>query len=228
MKKIRILLADDHVLFIQSLKIVIERKEPDFEVVALVTNGNDAVEAVSRYSPDLVLMDISMPGLDGVTATGVIHLKHPESKVIILTNYDDDQFVLQALRNGACGYLLKDIPVDQLLAALKSLLGGIVPTSQIVMDNLARILQKNVLSLEPERTLKNRPQGIPEWYDRLTRKERDILRLLLEGAENKSIAAELHLGEQTIKNYLSIIYSKIGVHDRNGAIRIAQLVKQYL
>jgi DNA-binding NarL/FixJ family response regulator len=118
--------------------------------------------------------------------------------------------------------------VDQLLAALKSLLGGIVPTSQIVMDNLARILQKNVLSLEPERTLKNRPQGIPEWYDRLTRKERDILRLLLEGAENKSIAAELHLGEQTIKNYLSIIYSKIGVHDRNGAIRIAQLVKQYL
>jgi len=208
--KSRLLIADDQRLFADNLRSVLEYRAEDFEVVGVAANGQEAVDLVRELTPDLVLMDVRMPVLDGVRATGLIHAEFPEIKILVLTTFDDDQYVHEAIRSGAIGYILKNIPFDDLLAALRSARSGSALFSPAI---LAKLVPRSEPAPEP-----------PEWYAPLSRREKEILRLMARGLDNLSIAQALFLSEQTVKNYVYGLYGKIGEHNRVRVVQILRLV----
>lgn len=137
--RITVLLADDQLLFVESLKTVLETRASDLSIQDIAHNGLEAVEAVRRRQPDIVLMDIRMPVMDGVEATRIIHQEYPEVAIMMLTTFDDDEYLTEALKLGAAGYLLKDSPPNELIAAIRSLLQGSVIISPQVANKLLRI-----------------------------------------------------------------------------------------
>jgi len=204
-KKIRVLLCDDQRLFREGLRTILE-SEDDFEVAGEAADGAEAVELSLRLRPDLVLLDIRMPRVDGVEATRRIRAAGGP-QVVILSTYDDDEFIFEALKAGAVGYLLKDFPSDELMKALRTVHhgGGVLippPIAAKVVEEMRR---------------DRRPGASPALVEPLTRREEEILRLLARGHSNKQISEQLFLSEGTVKNYISRIYAKLGARDRTQA-----------
>jgi len=211
MSRISLLLADDQVLFCESLRTVLQTEMDEVEVVGIAQNGQEAILLVENRRPDLVLMDVRMPKLDGVQATRVIHERFPKTLVIMLTTFDDDEYVRDAMKYGAVGYLLKDTPLDKLIVAIRAIKEGVVLVSPTVIQKLV----DKTLPTTGEPSAPNAGAAPPPWLLDLSGREKEILRLIAKGYNNLEIARELFIAEQTVKNHLSDIYFKLGVHDRS-------------
>ncbi len=216
MTKIKVVLVDDQTLFVESLRMVLETRAEDMLVVGVANDGQQAVEVVAETHPDIVLMDVRMPRMNGVESTRLIKEHHPDTRVLMLTTFDDDQYVIEALRLGAVGYLLKNMPPAELISAIRAVHHGGVLISPQVADKLVGLLtgsqKTNVDNQETNR--------IASLVNGLSGREKEILQLMAEGLDNKEIAKKLYIAEQTVKNYVSIIYSKLGVKDRVQASRL--------
>ncbi|MDP4182857.1 MAG: response regulator transcription factor [Bacillota bacterium] len=207
MNQIRVLIADDQTLMRDGLKTILDL-EDDIEVVDMAENGIQAYEKTKTIRPDVVLMDIRMPFMDGVESTKLIKRELPDTVVLILTTFDDDEYIIQALSNGASGYILKDIPGDKLINAVRdSINGNLMMPAKIAAKIAARLTVFFDSKLD-----------FGDLYNTFSEREKAIISLLIKGLNNRQIAASLHLSEGTAKNYISAIYSKIGISDRTKAI----------
>lgn len=216
---IHILIVDDQRLFAESLHTVLEGSQADFKVCAIAENGQEAVSAVAQHHPDIVLMDVRMPTLDGVAATRIIHSRWPGIPILMLTTFEDDEYVREALSYGAKGYLLKNIPSQELVASIRAVLSGAMLLDPRVLGALVGKGRGGKPDSSP-----GEAQGLdhPDWLDALSRKERQILGLMVEGFHNDEIAEKLCMASQTVRNYISRIYDKTGTKDRVQAIRMAR------
>jgi len=224
--KIRVLLADDQVLFVESLRTVLETRAEDFEVVGVAGTGREAVQLVMEKHPDIILMDVRMPEMDGVEATKIIHETYPDIHVLMLTTFDDDEYVVEALNHGAAGYMLKDIPPADLIVSLRAVCKGSIIISPQVANKLLRMREGEG---RPEEGTETRPRPLPDgsFLRYLSKREIEILRLIGTGADNVRIARKLSIAEQTVKNHVSVIYSKLHVHNRMQAMKLANSLKEY-
>jgi len=217
---IRVLLVDDQELIREGLSIILNA-EPDIEVVGTAADGREGVRLATALRPDVVLMDIKMPRLDGIEATRQIKTALPEMPVVILTTYGDDELIFAGVRAGASGYLLKDIGRQQLAAAVRGAAGG---EAQIDPAIAGRVLAefKRLASLErrPAAPAKG-GEGDRRPIEALTQREETILGLMTEGLTNAGIAARLHLTEGTVKNHVSEILRKLQANDRTHAVVLA-------
>lgn len=204
---IRVVLIDDQHLIRQGLKALLEL-EPDLQVVGEGENGQMAIALVETLQPDVVLMDIRMPVMDGVAATREINQQFPGTKVLVLTTFDDDQYVAEALRFGAMGYLLKDTPSEELAAAIRSVYKGY---TQLAPGLVEKIMAKVPTTAPPT------PPTPPSSWDELTPREQDVLRLIAKGASNREIAQSLYISEGTVKNHVTNILNRLNLRDRTQA-----------
>jgi DNA-binding NarL/FixJ family response regulator len=221
MNLIRVLIADDQSLFLESLSTFLHNYAEDIEVVGLAKNGAEALEKAAELRPDIVLMDVHMPVMDGVEATGRLIESQPGVKILILSTYDEDEYVRKALKLGASGYLLKDISPTELIASIRALKSGAVQISPQIVAKLMKSLSAEEAS--PIRELAERY----EWFESLTRREREIFTLIATGYDNAQIAEELHLAEHTVRNHVSMIYSKLEVQDRFQIIQLANKLRYH-
>jgi DNA-binding NarL/FixJ family response regulator len=207
---IRVLLVDDQSLLRTGFRMILEA-EPDMTVAGEAGDGAAGISMTAALKPDVVLMDVRMPGTDGIEATAAITAAAAPAKVLILTTYDLDQYVYEGLRAGASGFLLKDAPPAELLAAIRTVAGG---DSVLAPSATRRLLDRFVPLLPgPERT--SRRERI---IQALTDRERDVFRLLARGQSNREIASGLHLSESTIKIHVGHILAKLGLRDRVQAV----------
>jgi DNA-binding NarL/FixJ family response regulator len=212
--KIRILLVDDQRLMREGLRILLEL-ETDLEVVGEAVDGGAALDAYARLEPDVVLMDVRMPGMDGVEATWRLRERWPDARIMILTTFDDDEYVFEGLRAGALGYLLKDVSGHDLADAVRTIAAG----GALIEPSVARRVVTEFARMAPP----TRPpdEGLAE---PLSEREREVLRLLAQGLSNREIAARLSLAHGTVKNYVTTILQKLGVRDRTqAALRAREL-----
>ena len=218
MDKIKVLLVDDQLLFVESLQTVLETRVDDIEVIGIARNGKEAVKMTTKKEPDVVLMDIRMPEMNGVESTKIIAEKFPEIKVLVLTTFDDDEYVIEALKNGAFGYLMKDMFPEELIVAIRVVYRGSFLTSPKLVKKILKMV-KNPGNLNEDKL----NEADEEIYalSTLSDRELDVLKLMARGYENRGIAERLFIAEQTVKNYVSTIYSKLGVHDRVQATILA-------
>jgi DNA-binding NarL/FixJ family response regulator len=209
---IRVLLADDQRLVRSGFRMIL-RAEPDIEVVGEAADGHEAVSAVAELQPDVVLMDIRMPELDGLKA-GERILSDPEldTAVVMLTTFDRDEYIYEALRIGASGFLLKDAPADRLLDAVRVAAAG----DALLAPSITRRLIG-----EFARGARPHPSGVPERLAELTSRELEVLKLVARGLSNAEIAAELVLGENTVKTHVAHVLSKLDLRDRVQAVVVA-------
>ncbi len=219
MEKIRLLIVDDQALFLESLSTFLRNYAADIEVVGLARNGVEALEKAAALHPDIVLMDVHMPVMDGVEATGKLIASQPGVRILILSTYDVDDYVRRALKLGAAGYLLKDISPTELIASIRALKSGAVQISPQIVAKL----MSSVLSEEPSSEREIRL----EWLKSLTRREREVFTLIARGCDNAQIADELHMAEHTVRNHVSMIYSKLGVQDRFQIIQLANKIRYH-
>ena len=204
---IRLMIVDDQKLMRQGLKTLLEL-EGGFEIVAEAGDGQAALEAYAELQPDVALMDIRMPGMDGVEATRRLRQQWPEARVIILTTFNDDEYVFEALRVGALGYLLKDLSGQELANAVRTVANG----GALIDPSVARKVVAEFARLTPPARPMN--DGLPE---PLTERELEVLRLLAQGLSNREIGNKLSLTEGTVKNYVTNVLQKIGARDRTQA-----------
>lgn len=209
---IRILLVDDQRLMREGLRTLLEL-EPDLDVVGEAEDGQQALLAYEELVPSVVLMDIRMPLMDGVEATRRLLARWPEAKIIILTTFDDDQYVFEGLRAGALGYLLKDVSGEELSEAIRKVSQG----GALIEPSIARRVLAEFARLAPPT-----PQAASSLPEALSDREIEVLGLLAQGLTNRQIADRLFLAEGTIKNYVSIILQKLDVQDRTQAVLRAQ------
>ncbi|HEX2315569.1 MAG TPA: response regulator transcription factor [Thermomonospora sp.] len=209
---IRVLLVDDQHLVRMGLRMLCEAA-PDLQVVAEAGDGRDAVRLAAEHVPDVILMDLRMPGVDGITATRRIMAERPTSRVVVLTTFDDDDHLYPALAAGAFGFLVKDSPPQELLRSIRMAADGDAPYSQAV---LARLV---------DRAVRARTEPTPEPADLpdLTPREQEVLELVGEGLSNREIAERLHLGVTTVKTHVASLMRKTGCPNR---IRLAVLAAQ--
>lgn len=217
----RILIADDQQLFAESLKTFITNYADDLEVIGLARDGSEAVSLAADLQPDIILMDVHMPGTNGVEATQQIKERYPDIKVIMLSTFDEDEYVRQALSHGASGYLLKDISPTELIASIRALQSGVLQISPQVAAKLIQGLH------DDSRSTMNKVAQEFEWFESLTRREREIFTLIATGYDNLLIAEKLCLAEQTVRNHVSMIYSKLDVHDRFQIIQLANKIRYH-
>ena len=215
---IRVLLVDDQALIRQGLKTLLEL-EPDLHIVGDGADGQSAVELVQALRPDVVLMDIRMPGMDGVAATRLIHRQFPTVKVLVLTTFDDDDYVSEALRVGALGYLLKDTPSEELAHAIRAVHKGYAQFGPGIFQKVM-----SHVPTPPPSPVKSVPSGVNE----LTKRERQVLALIAQGASNKEIAQELYISEGTVKNHVTNILGRLEVRDRTQAAILANSILPWL
>lgn len=204
----RVMICDDQVIVCEGLQLILD-SDPEIEVVAVAHDGAEAVDLVSEKKPDLVLMDLKMPYMNGIIATRKIREANPEVQVLVLTTYDDDEWVFDAIRSGAAGYLLKDTPPADLISAIKGTIQGKSYIDPMVTGKL--------LSEIASRSLQQEPQTNFDLSDR----EYDVLKLLAQGLSNADIAGRLYITKGTVRNYTSAIFRKLGVSDRTQAAVVA-------
>jgi DNA-binding NarL/FixJ family response regulator len=186
-------------------------------VVGVASDGHEAVAMADSLLPAIILMDVRMPRMDGVKATEIIHERHPEIRIVMLTTFDDDEYVFHALRHGAVGYLLKNIPPAELFASIRAVKEGSVLVVPSVAEKLLRV-QEN----PPPSKLPQRLEELRLRVESLTPREQEILRLISQAYDNREIAQKLCIAEQTAKNYISVIYSKLDVTKRMQLMQVYQ------
>jgi two-component system response regulator NreC len=201
MKKLRILLADDHVVMRTGLRALLER-QPNLEVVGETENGRETIERAASLSPDVVVMDVGMPVLNGIEATKTIVTEHPCIAVIILSMHADESYVMRALKAGARGYLLKDSAPADLLGAIQA----VSQNKSFFSPKVSRILAEDYV-----RVLKQK--GAVDSYDLLTDREREVLQLLAEGKANKEVATSLNISPYTVETHRKHILEKLNLHN---------------
>lgn len=207
---IRLLLVDDQQIVRQGLRSLLEVKS-DLIVVGEAENGQQAITQVETLQPDVVLMDVRMPIMDGVAATRLIGQQFSQTKVLVLTTFDDDEYVSQAMRAGARGYLLKDTRSDHLAAAIRAVYNGYTQMGPGLLEK----------AIAPPLPASSQPAPLPPQLAGLTAREREVLRLIVAGASNREIAASLYISERTVKNHITHILSQLNVRDRTQAALFA-------
>lgn len=203
---IRVLVADDQELLRHSIKYVLD-EQPDIQVVGTAKNGREALELTKERKPDVVLMDVRMPEIDGVKCTELVKASCPQTKVLILTTFDDDEYVFGALCSGASGYILKGISMQDLIAAVRETAAG----GSIISPNVTTTVVRMFTRLARGSL---RVQVTDRMIDGLSGSELDIIREVGRGLSNKETAAALHLSEGTVRNYISSALSKLHLRDR--------------
>jgi DNA-binding NarL/FixJ family response regulator len=205
---VKVLICDDQEIVCEGLQRILEA-DPDIKVVGLAHDGQDALIQAAKYQPDLVLMDLKMPVMNGIQATRKLREQYPTIHVLVLTTYSDDEWLFDAIRSGASGYLLKDRPRSELIAAVKGTING----NAYLDPSIAGKVLANVVQSHPAVA---KPTKIS-----LTPREKDIVDLLVQGLSNADIAHQLFLSEGTVRNYMSDLFTKLGVSDRTQAVVIA-------
>ena len=205
---IRVLICDDQAIVCEGLQAILSTA-PDIEVVGVANDGAQAVEMVAEARPDIVLMDLKMPVMNGVQATRLIRDRYPAVRVLVLTTYDADEWVFDAIRGGAAGYLLKDTPREKLIEAIKDTAAGKTPVDSTVAGKL--FAQVTARGAPTDTSI----------ADDLSEREREVLGLLARGLTNAEIAGRLYLSEGTVRNYVSAILAKLEVPDRTQAAVLA-------
>ena len=203
---IKVMIAEDQELIRKSLSMLIGNNS-DMEIIGMAENGQEMIRLVENRQPDVIIMDIRMPVIDGVQCTKHILERYPEIRILVLTTFDDDEYISDAIRYGASGYLLKGEPVEEIVSAIRKVYVGDVVLSQQALKLLVKLYNKNDLS--PKTSSVSETQ-----YASLTRSESEIIDQVIEGYSNKEIAGNLHLSEGTVRNYLSSILSKLELRDR--------------
>jgi DNA-binding NarL/FixJ family response regulator len=225
MRPINVLIVDDQHLFAESLRFVLHGESSGrIEVVGIAENGREAVELVEAHEPDVVLMDIRMPVMDGVDATAAIHARWPGIEIMILTTFDDDELAVSALSHGATAYVLKDVDPPDLIRSIEAVHDGAFYISRSVGQKLVEIVKME--GIDRERLRSDVAIELIERVPSLTRREAEILYLAAQALTNKSIAEELFLSEKTVKNHMSSIYRKVGVHNRLQVIQFVSKVRK--
>jgi two-component system nitrate/nitrite response regulator NarL len=209
-KMLSIFIVDSNHVFRQGL-VNLLRQQPDIAVSGEVGTLVEAREKLSRLSPDVVFIDFNLPDGDSLIAVKEILAMKPNVKVIFLTEYDEEDMMIAAIRSGASGYLLKDLEAPNLLASLRGLQGGQAPISRIMVTRLVREISKNNHTISMDGTV----------FDKLTPREQDVLRELINGGTNREIATRLYISEYTVKNHLHNILEKLEVGNRREAIKYA-------
>jgi len=198
---IRLIIADDHPIVRTGLQGMLAG-QPDLELVGEATTGVEAVALTEELGPDVVLMDLRMPEMDGVAAVAQIKVRHPETQILVLTTYDTDADILRAVEAGATGYLLKDVPREELYRAIRAAARGETVLSPTVATRLVGQMRSPA-------------------EESLTTREIEVLALVARGASNKEVARQLHISESTVKTHLIHIFGKLGVTDRTAAVTTA-------
>ncbi len=204
----KVVICDDQAIVRDGLELLL-KLERDIDVVGVAQDGAQAIDLAARTHPDLVLMDLMMPGVNGVEATRRIRAEHPETRVLVLTTYDDDEWVFDAIRAGAAGYLLKDTPRARVIEAIRGTIAGKAFVDPAVAGKLLE--QAAAPQVEPATKI----------TEKLTVREVDVLQLVARGLSNADIARQLHLSEGTVRNHVSAILLKLEVSDRTQAAIIA-------
>ena len=207
---IRLLICDDQAIVCEGLRAILEPIQ-QIEVVGVANNGVDAIALTRTTQPNLVLMDLKMPQMNGIQATKAICEQFPDVRILVLTTYDADEWVIDAIRAGAAGYVLKDTPQEDLIKAIMETMKGWSHIDPQVAGKLFKHVAEQADRMLPDRKL----------ISQLSERERDVLRLLATGLSNADIAQTLFLSDGTVKNYVSIIFSKLGVADRTQAAILA-------
>ncbi len=217
----KVLLVDDEVMLLDSLEIILSFN--DMEIIGKATDGNAALDILKEKKCDIALVDLNMKGMGGIELIGHMKQLYPEIKILVLTTFYDDKNITEAISNGAEGYLLKDSGKDAILGAVDQIMGGSTVLDKKVMERLTALVANNAAALlandnnstddaEDEQAEKNiRESGV---YGEMTEREREIASLIVDGFSNKQIADKLYISEGTVKNYISKIYDKTGIHDR--------------
>jgi len=204
---IRVVVVDDHLIVRQGLRLMLEEAGDDFELIGEAADGAAALRIVDEVRPDVVLMDVRMPGMDGLEAIGHIRERHPQIAVVMLTTYNEEDLVVHALQAGACGYLLKDTNRDTLFRAIRAAIRGELLLQPGIVEHVLA---------HTTRTPAPSPQGKDS--GELTSREREVLEGVAKGQRSKEIAAQLHITENTVKGHLATIYAKLGVDSRASAV----------
>lgn len=212
MAVISMVIADDQILFVDLLQNIINSRADDFRIVGVAHDGKTAQDMIIKKKPDIALLDIRMPGIDGIELTKVICRTLHTTKVIILTTFPDDDYVQMAIEHGASGYLLKNMPVDGLIASIRSIHEGAFIVSQNIARKTFRKTGQGHTKGEMKNTLSRRQEKLSKL---LSRREKEVYQLMVRGYSNDEIADMLFIAQQTVKNHIRSIYKKIGVHNRS-------------
>lgn len=219
METIKIIIADDQTLIRDGLASLLSIKK-EVEILATAKNGEEAVKLAKELSPDIILMDIRMPVMDGLAALNKIKETNPNIKIIMLTTFDDDDYIIKSLQAGAQGYLLKDIPIDDLVRALEQAMNGTFQATNSVISRLSTHLSNKKQNDESADI-----ENIKQCFLNLSDKEKNIFNLLGEGMTNKEIASTLNLSEGTIKNYMTNILASFEMRDRTQLALLSYKIK---
>ena len=206
----RIVIADDQALVRGGLRMILDA-QPDLEVVGEAVDGREALQQARDLSPDLVLMDVRMPELDGLETTRRLLDRDPSAKVIVLTTFDLDDYVYEAIRAGASGFLLKSAPPQQLIAGIRTVMAG----DALLAPEITRRLLDRFVARPP------RPTGIPPDFADLSERELEVLRLIADGRSNAEIAVDLYISDATVKTHVTHILTKLRLRDRVQAVALA-------
>ncbi len=212
---IKVLLVDDHLMVLKGLRFFLGT-QPDIEMVGEAANGQEAIELVEQLKPDVILMDLTMPVMDGIEATKRIKNEHADVKIIVLTSFSDQDHVVPALQAGADGYQLKDIEPDDLVKSIKAVYSGETHLHPTATSQLLNHVNTGTKTNEAEKS-----------FNQLTAREKDVLREITLGRNNKEISSELFITEKTVKTHVSNILSKLGLHDRTQAAILAMKNKWF-
>jgi DNA-binding NarL/FixJ family response regulator len=207
---IRVILADDQLLFVEMLKTMLENSTADIKVIGICENGKEVVNLALKEKPHVILMDVRMPVMNGIEATRQIKSVEPEIEIMMLTTFDDDIYVSDSIKYGAAGYVLKNILPEELIECIRALRKGTVQISPSIAKNLA---------LKRQNTIPLKSNEFMQRVDTLSNREREILDYIYQTYSNKEISETLYISEQTVKNYISIIYSKLQESNRLKIIR---------
>ena len=209
MKKIKLLIVDDHTLVRDGIRALLELVA-NVEVIGEATNGKEALEKVNELSPDIVLMDLSMPVMSGLEATRRVHREHPEVKVLVLTQYDDSEYVIPVIEAGARGYVTKSVAFSELATAIEAIQKG----ESFLSPSAATALVKQSQHKSPA-------EGEADPYQRLTDREREVLKLVAEGHTTRQVAEMLVVSPKTVEWYKNNLMSKLNIHTKTDLIRFA-------